>query len=317
LIFSRNLPRRSCKYDERLGLIDLHTHSTASDGSFSPQQLVAAADAAGLQALAITDHDTFAGYQEALPHAAAAGLRLVCGLELSTRRSFSPSAPFRSVHLLAYFLNAAPPPSFHQWLASCRQSRHERNHRLAARLQHLGFDIRLEEAQALGKHLTGRPHFAQVMVAKGYVPSLREAFRQYLDESAPAYVERAEPDLHAAIRVVREAGGLASLAHPARLVRSSSTHWQALLPDAVDAGLLAVEAYHSDHTPEDNALCFDLARKFDLAVTGGSDFHGANKPEVRLGSGLSGNVQVPLTVLDEMHNRLLRAEGTVGTHSKH
>jgi predicted metal-dependent phosphoesterase TrpH len=176
-------------------------------------------------------------------------------------------------------------------------SRRERNVRLAERLQELGFDIRLEEAEALGRGMTGRPHFAQLLVTKGYVSGFRQAFDDYLDESAKAYVYRREPKFAEAVARIREAGGIASVAHPARMKGEP----EKLIPELCEAGLNAVEAYHSDHTAQETELYLGLANRYGLKVTGGSDFHGAMKPEVKLGTGHNGNLKVPPEVADQLY----------------
>jgi len=269
-------------------LIDLHSHTNESDGTLSPEELVSAACDAGLEVLGITDHDTFAGYDRAIPLAQAAGLELVCGIEVSTKLHS------HSVHLLGYFFKPDRLTAFREWIVDIQVSRRERNVRLAARLRELGFDITLEEAERRGRGMTGRPHFAQIMVEKGYVPDLRKAFDDYLDESAPGYVYRREPQLSEAVGRIREAGGIASLAHPVRVEGDVAT----LLPELCAAGLNAIEAYHSDHTPQDVALYVGLAKEYGLLVTGGSDFHGAVKPEVRLGTGCDGNLSLPRSVFE-------------------
>jgi len=168
--------------------------------------------------------------------------------------------------------------------------------RLAARLRDLGFDITLEEAEARGKGMTGRPHFAQILVEKGYVSNFRQAFDEYLDESAKGYVHRKEPQFAESVERIRKAGGIASLAHPVRV----NGDVPKLMPELCDAGLNAIEAYHSDHGPREVELYLELARKYGLLVTGGSDFHGAVKPGVRLGTGCNGNLHVPREVFERM-----------------
>jgi 3',5'-nucleoside bisphosphate phosphatase len=271
-------------------LIDLHSHTDQSDGSCSPAELVAAAVSQGVRTLGITDHDTFAGYDEAIPHAGAAGLRLVCGIELSTKLNG------HSVHLLGYFRAGRDLTSFRNWIVEMQASRRERNERLAVRLQELGFDVTLEEAEARGRGMTGRPHFAQIMVEKGYVANLRQAFDDYLDESAKGYVHRREPAFGESVQRIREAGGIASLAHPVRV----NGDVPSLLPSLCDAGLNAIEAYHSDHGPRETEMYLELASKYGLLVTGGSDFHGSVKPEVSLGTGHNGNLRVPEDLLDSL-----------------
>jgi 3',5'-nucleoside bisphosphate phosphatase len=278
-------------------MIDLHSHTTASDGTYSPAELIDAAKAAALHALAITDHDTFAGYREAVPHAKAAGVKLVCGIEMSTKLHH-PSR--KTVHLLGYFLNGGPTSEFLQWIEGIQAARRDRNRRLAARLQSIGVDIRLEEVEAAGRTMAGRPHFARIMVQKGYVSSTREAFDRYLDESAPGYVDRDEPSLEEGISRIAQGGGISSLAHPVRLGKRDERDEERLIAAICEAGLQAIEVYHSDHSTTDSRRYLSFARKYGLKVTGGSDFHGDNKPHVALGSGVNGNLSVPTSVLDEL-----------------
>lgn len=264
-------------------MIDLHSHTTASDGTFSPAQLVDEAGRVDVHILGITDHDTFSGYDQAVPLARRAGLELVCGIELSTKLHS------HSVHLLGYFLNPDGLNVFRGWIRDLQASRRERNVRLIARLQELGLDVTLEEAQARGGEMTGRPHFARLLLEKGYVSSLQQAFDDYLDESAKGYVTRREPQFADAVAQIREAGGIASLAHPVRLREDVAT----LLPGLRAAGLNAIEAYHSDHSPVQTEQYLKLAEQHGLLATGGSDFHGAAKPEIRLGTGRDGNLVIP------------------------
>lgn len=274
-------------------MIDLHSHTNESDGTYSPTQLVAEAARAGLRVLAITDHDTFAGFDAAGEAASAAGIRLVCGIELSTKLHG------HSVHLLGYFLEPNGMAEFRDWVVEQQVSRRERNQRLAARLRELGMDIQFEEAEALGHGMTGRPHFARIMLQKGYVSNLRQAFDQYLDESATAYVFRREPSFSEGVARIHQAGGISSLAHPVRV----DGDVPALMPELCEAGLSAIEAYHSDHEQKDTELYLKLAERYGLLVTGGSDFHGEVKPEVSLGTGYKGNLRIP----NDLFDRLQRA----------
>jgi predicted metal-dependent phosphoesterase TrpH len=281
-------------------MIDLHTHTDESDGTLAAVQLVDAAVAMGLEALGITDHDTLAGYNDAAPRAREAGLDLVCGIELSTRRrARAAGIRGRSIHLLGYFLREAPAEGFREWLEGIRLARRDRNERLAARLRSLGMDIAIEEVERLGRSQAGRPHFARLMVEKGYVANIQEAFDLYLDEEARAYVERDEPELETGIRMIAGAGGLASLAHPVRSSRRNPPAFEKDVGEMREMGLAAIEAYHSDHRPADTEFFLALARRHGLAVTGGSDFHGDNKPGLALGTGY-GNVAVPREVLDKL-----------------
>ena len=275
-------------------MIDLHSHTNESDGSLSPAELVCEARRAGIDILAVTDHDTLAGYDQARPVAAEAGLELICGIELSTKLRGHP------VHLLGYFAQDNGLAQFRAWVFGLQASRHERNVRLAARLQELGLDVTLEEAAALGRGMTGRPHFALVMVKKHYVPNVQRAFTDYLSESGKAYVNRHEPEFAEAVGKIRAAGGVASLAHPIRLSEDVSV----LLPELCDVGLNAIEAYHSDHSSWQTAMYLSLAKRYNLLVTGGSDFHGpAVKPGIELGTGRNGNLAIPDEVAKALNDR--------------
>ena len=271
-------------------MIDLHSHTNESDGTCSPEELIAEAVRAGVTTLGITDHDTLKGYDLAGDAARAAGVELVCGIELSTKLHG------HSAHLLGYFLRGDGLAEFRTWILDQQAARRERNVRLVARLQELGFDITLQEAEARGRGMTGRPHFAQIMLEKGYVTSYREAFDDYLGESAKGYVYRREPQFAEGVEHIRKAGGIASLAHPVRVKGDVP----AMMPELCEAGMDAIEAYHSDHTPADTELYLGLARQYGLKVTGGSDFHGAVKPGVTLGRGANGNLKVPEDLLERL-----------------
>jgi len=254
-----------------------------------------AADAR-LEALAITDHDTLTGFDAAIEPARELGLRLICGIEISTKWGQPKD---RTVHLLGYWFGSAPTVEFRTWLDRVQAARKDRNRRLALRLQELGLDVRLEEVEAIGRNMTGRPHFARVMVEKGYVSGYREAFDRYLDESAIAYVDRDEPSFEEALRRLRDGGGLASLAHPLRLGKKNPDEEKRTIERMVDAGLPAVEVWHSDHSATDSLRYLRLATQFGLLSTGGSDYHGDHKPGVVLGRG-AGNLNIPLSVLENL-----------------
>ena len=280
-------------------MIDLHSHTNESDGSLAPEQLVAEARRVGLRLLGITDHDTFKGYDLAVPFAREAGIEMMCGIELSTKLHS------QSVHLLGYFPNGAP-QGIRAWVLDMQESRRDRNRRLVARLRELGLDITLEEAEARGRGMTGRPHFAQILVEKGYVSGLRQAFDDYLDESAKGYVYRREPQFAEGVGRIREAGGIASLAHPIRVKGDLPS----MMPELCACGLNAIEAYHSDHTPQDTSLYLEIAARHGLLATGGSDFHGAAKPDVVLGTGRDGNLRVPYELVERIRAGGFTSSGT-------
>lgn len=256
--------------------------------------MIASATALQLEALSITDHDTFEGYQAAVGIARHAGLELIRGIELSTRYQGT------AIHLLGYFIGQEPTPEFVAWVGQMQVTRRERNKKLIAKLREFGIEITLAEVEKKGRSLTGRPHFARVMVEKGYVEDMEAAFRDYLDESAPAYVERQDPELNVSIERVVEAGGIPSLAHPVRVFNNNYDRIDALIREMIPHGLTAIEAYHSDHEPADVRYYLEIAKRYGLSVTGGSDFHGDNKPKIKLGTGIAGNLSIPYQILEDL-----------------
>jgi predicted metal-dependent phosphoesterase TrpH len=255
-----------------------------------------------LEALAIADHDTLAGYDRAAGTARERGLDLVCATEISTVLTRVNKPPVRPVHLLAYFLKYVPPPGFRHWLEAIHASRRDRNRRLAERLRTLGLDVKAEEAEALGKSVTGRPHFARVMVQKGFVATVEEAFARFLSDAAKAFVPRRIPSFAEAAGQVLAAGALPVLAHPGRLVPGRPRRLDGLIREMAEQGLRGIEAYHSDHSAADTEQALGLAATYGLAVTGGSDFHGEAKPGVGLGTGRAGNLAIPIEVLERLRH---------------
>ena len=281
-------------------MIDLHSHTNKSDGTFTPAELVAEAVRVGLTALSITDHDTFTGYDAAVPFAKQAGLELICGIELSTRYQGT------TLHLLGYFPNTPPSPALRQWLESILEARRDRNRRLITKLQSLGIEITLEEVEVEGRTLTARPHFARVLVDKGYAKDMQQAFDEYLDESARGFVQRREVPIEDALERILGSGGVPSLAHPVRVAKNNWDTLAAYVEDLAGLGLRAIEVYHSDHSPENVSYYASLAERFRLGATGGSDFHGANKVDIQLGTGKRNNLSVPDALLDELKSLALK-----------
>jgi len=284
-----------------MSLIDLHTHTDRSDGSTPPDELIQQAVREGLGALAIADHDTLAGYDAAAPVAADCGLELICAVELSTRPNEQrpDGKRERSVHVLGYWLDALPTAEFREYLETQQQSRRKRNLDLVAKLQQLGVAITLEDAEVYGRNQVGRPHFARVLLEKGYVANMQAAFDVYLADEAQAGVERDEPTLDEGIRRIRDGGGLASLAHPVRLPQRGA-ELERLVEELLPAGLEGIEVYHSEHTAADCEEYARIASRFGLIPTGGSDYHGDNKPGIKLASGKDGNVQLAYSFLEQM-----------------
>jgi hypothetical protein len=275
-------------------MIDLHSHTDRSDGTFTPSELVAEAARVGLTALAITDHDTFAGYDAAVPFAANSGVELICGIELSTRYQGT------SVHLLGYFPVTPPADELRAWLEMILEARRDRNNRLIAKLQSLGVDITLADVEKVGRTLTARPHFARVLVDKGYATDLQNAFDKYLDESARGFVQRREVPMDEALERILGSGGVPSLAHPIRVAKNNWDTLAEYVEDLAGMGLRAIEVHHSDHSPENVSYYASLAERFKLGMTGGSDFHGGNKPQISLGTGKNNNLHVPDALLENL-----------------
>ena len=188
-------------FEERF--IDLHSHTNESDGTVTPEDLVRLAKVTGLAALAITDHDTFAGYEKAIPFAKAAGLYPVCAIELNLRLGLEGHPQQRSVHILAYFPYTPPKQEFHDWLNEQRAERQRRNRKLVASLQEKGIDITLAEVEARGRSLAGRPHFARILVEKGHARNMEDAFIRYLGEDASTGRERESKTAAEVIGIVR------------------------------------------------------------------------------------------------------------------
>jgi predicted metal-dependent phosphoesterase TrpH len=244
--------------------VDLHLHTTASDGRCSPLELVEQAAAAGLSVMAATDHDTTASVEEVRVRAAERGIEAVAGIEITAVEDG------RDIHLLGYFLNPADPP-FMTFLAGQRRTRVDRVHAIAARLAELGMPVDLREAFAAAGQQSaraiGRPQVARAMVDAGHVATTREAFDKWLGRDRPVFVPRPGPSPESVIAMIHRAAGLASLAHPGR------TLIDARIPALCDAGLDALEAYHSDHDAASAARYRRVADELGLLTTGGSDYH--------------------------------------------
>ena len=252
--------------------VDLHCHTTASDGLLTPWELVKAASECGLKAVGITDHDTMSGWAEAEKAGDFFGVDILRGIELNTDWSGI------EVHILGYEID--PNTSILQEkLQTLRDARFNRMFIILEKLQNLGIEIKESEINQIARgESVGRPHIAQALVNRGIVRTIREAFDCYIGSGAPAYVPRYKLNPEEGIALVREAGGVAVLAHPGvhGLGRG--------VPQWIEAGLQGVEVSHSEHTVEDEIRCRELAERYNLIMTGGSDFHGeARKPGIHLG----------------------------------
>jgi len=279
--------------------IDLHTHSTASDGCLTPTELMERAARLGLAALALTDHDTVAGLDEARATATRVGVELVAGCELSV------VWPVGFMHLLGLFLPERPGRLLSA-MDHLMARRHERNRRIVDKLRALGLNITYDEVQALaGNGSVGRPHLARVLQAKGYVANMDQAFHEYLGSRGRAFVPKDQFTPEQAMAALKEEGASVILAHPFSL-RATGRTLENKIRRLKDMGLDGMECLYPEHSPDQTREYLRLAAKLDLAVTGGSDFHGpAVKPDIELGVG-AGSLVLPYAMLDSLRERRAR-----------
>jgi len=265
----------------------MHVHTTASDGIESPAEVVARARVIGLEALAITDHDTLEGIEPAIVAGHLHGVEVIPGIELSTEDNG------KEIHILGYLMDLSN-QEFIDKISLFRQYRIKRIKKMVIKLKELGFPVEMERVMAIsGTGSVGRPHLAAEMVEAGVVADITEAFDKYIGTGCPAYVPRYKVKPVEAVQLIRKAKGIPVLAHPG-LSNSSE-----LIPDLVQVGLIGLEAYHPAHSRELSAYYCRLAEKHSLIITGGSDYHGTGHKEGRD----LGMATVSYAVLQEMKNR--------------
>lgn len=268
-------------------MIDLHLHSTNSDGSETPEELVLRGKAAGLKALALTDHDNMGGAADFLAACRANGMTGFSGVEISAALDEGAG----TLHILGYGVDPAH-PQVEESLGRVLDGRAWRNEQILARLNELGLELEWAEVQACaGEGVVGRPHFAQAMIARDYVCSTEEAFERYLAKGRPAYVERYRLYPEEGIRMIRASGGVAVVAHPFTWLRDEARLEEGLA-ELKALGLAGVEAYYSEHSPEQTVALLRSAKRVGLLTTGGSDYHGLVNPDVAMGTGF-GSLCVP------------------------
>ncbi len=279
--------------------VDLHTHTTASDGSLAPAELIQAAAAAGLAAVAVTDHDITAGLAPALAAGTALDIEVVPGVEVSAE--YKPG----QMHILGLFIDPQS-VALNGWLAEVLDGRNGRNVKIVARLLELGVEITLDEVEAeAGGGAVGRPHIAQVLLDNGAVSSRQEAFDRYLARGAAAYFDRPRATPVRTIENIHAGGGLAVLAHCNSLGANDAAELEQAIRGLKDQGLDGLEIRHPSFSPERQATVEAIARKLDLLPSGGSDFHGKAKPQVKLGVG-RGKLHVPYAFLEKLKEALAR-----------
>jgi len=281
--------------------VDLHLHSTASDGTIRPSDIIVAADTENLAAIALCDHDTVGGLQEAEQEASKyPDLRFIRGVEIS---AVCTSKPRGTLHILGLGIDPDA-RGLSAILGRLRKAREQRNPKMLAKLAELGVDLTMEEVMQCvpGTHeeetrVVSRVHIAEALVRRGLVSSIGEAFNKYIAPGAPAWVNKERIQASEAIAAIRESGGMAVLAHPAQLRCQNAAELERMVRTWISAGLNGIECYHPVHDARQTRLCLDLARKHNLAVTGGSDFHGRSSPSVKMG--------IPRVPVDVIPQKLL------------
>lgn len=276
--------------------VDLHLHSTASDGTETPERVVELAVDAGLTTIALTDHDNLNGIAAAARRAHELGIGFIAGTELSVQWESSGA-----VHMLVYHLEPGAGP-LQDRLAWLQHSRATRNERIAQRLQELGLDITFEEVAAeAGGIVIGRPHFAAVLISKGYVPDMQTAFDRYLAAGRPGYLPRERLPAAEAIELAHASRAVPVVAHPHTLGISAEEYGHAF-ERLAELGLCGIESYYAEYEPDVRTHLADICDRLGLVATGGSDFHGRYKPGLEVGSG-HGDLVVPDDVVDALESK--------------
>ena len=276
-------------------LIDLHTHSLKSDGAQTPAEVVQTAHKAGLAAIALSDHDSIEGVEEAMAEGRRLGVEVIPAVELSAQSD-------TELHILGYFIDIHN-KQLNDAMAYALQVRDERQLETCRKLNEQGFAITMDEVreEAHGNPVLCRAHFAQIMVRKGYAPSVQEAFAKYLSVGCYAYSNRQALTGPEAVSLIREAGGIAVAAH-LHLIKMPDEQLKEYLKSLIPYGLDGVEGYYTDYTPDMEQRYRKMAKELGLVISGGTDYHGANKPHISIGTG-RGNLEIPYTVLDGLRER--------------
>jgi 3',5'-nucleoside bisphosphate phosphatase len=277
--------------------IDLHIHSTASDGTLSPAEILKLAQKLELRAIAITDHDTIDGSKEALQAGIPPSVKFITGVEISA--SSPPSISHAgSFHILGYSIRLDD-PQLNKTLDLLQKARKNRNPKIVKRLNAMGFEFSIEDVSSeVGDGQLGRPHIARYMLKRGFVKSIDEAFRKYIAQGRPAYVDKYRVECERAIEIILDAGGIPVLAHPI-LLNFNKNETVDLFALLKDMGLKGIEAYYPEHPPDMTAFYVELAQRYGFLKTGGTDFHGSLKPDIQMGSG-RGNFFVPYEIYEKI-----------------
>jgi len=276
-----------------IGYVDLHLHTTASDGVLRPSEIVRYAKGKGLQAIAITDHDTIEGCEEGLLEGEKIGFEVIPGIEISAKHS--PG----SMHILGFLFDIYHPFLLER-LEYLQKARAERNPKIVEKLNQLGIDITFDEVvKASGGGQVGRPHFANVLLEKKYVKSFQEAFERFLKKGAPAYVDKFRFTSEEALHFINEAKGVAVLAHPNTLGMNGYSELEKLVLKLVKEGLKGIEVYYPEHSSAEVAQFKTLADRYGLLSTGGTDYHGMEKNGLDIGVG-RGEMKLPYSIVENL-----------------
>ncbi len=276
-------------------IIDLHTHSNCSDGSMTPTELVAYAASKNVAAIALSDHDTVSGLDEALEAGKKYGVEVVPAIEFSVQSK-------TETHILGLYIDHKS-PILAEALANINSFRKKRTENTCQKLRDLGFDVTVEEALKIAPAgIVGRAHFARLLAEKGYTKSVKEGFEKYLGNGKPAYDGTQYLSAEAAIKLIDSLGGLSFVAHP-HLIRLDDKSLREFLEKLKTFGLCGIEGYYNEYTPEMQDYFQNLAKEMNLEICGGSDFHAKMKPHIDIGIG-QGNMMVPYSVLERIKNRI-------------
>lgn len=274
--------------------IDLHAHSTVSDGTMSPTELVKYAKKKNLKAIALTDHDTIDGIKEAIKAGKKYEVEIIAGIELAG--DFNGT----ELHILGYYIDYKN-KYFKNMLEKIKLDRDNRNIKIIEKLKILGFDVSVDELYSIAgsKKIVTRAHFARLLLEKGYVKTKDEAFKKYISDGCPAYVQRKILNSKQCIELLLKSGAIPSLAHPT-LYKKTIHEIDLMVKELVSYGLKAIEGIYPLYSKQQTSDIRMIAKKYNIKLSGGSDFHGTNKPNIDLGSGIGNNLNIPYKILEDL-----------------
>ena len=278
--------------------IDMHTHTTASDGTLTPTELINLAKETGLKAVAVTDHDTVEGIEEALKEGEKVGIEVIPGIEFAAAYEGETE-----IHILGFFIDYKN-HKLNETLKSIKEARDKRNILMVENLRKIGMNITIDDIiNEAGGNIITRAHFAAVLEKKGYVKSKNEAFKYFISPGKPGYVRREFITPKMCIETINNAGGVAFLAPPT-LYKISYKQIEKLVSELIEYGLKGIEGEYSTYSDEQEKNIKKIANKFNIMISGGSDFHGNNKPDIKIGTGM-GNLKIPYEYIENIKFSIL------------